>query len=305
MAPSGYNQFCEPLVNIYLDTNVWNALFDDGLNPDLFLPRLVATNKRLVLGLHVFYELARTLQSSRSGAPIRGPALFEYLGRYLDANILCAKDQSELLPAEMLMLKEGPERVEYFYPPEDYLKIVAECRRLANGKQSEIALKFLSDQSEFAERTRKGIISFLDDRPLLKKNLLAIAAQDLEDWLRQESISVRGHSNLARHISLRFPEVPSREVTEYAVGLFNFPMKRFARGLVRADLYLHWRYAQFGALPKDLVDDVYHVLNASYCDMYATADPKQKYARLLLTSNTQVSIWSRDNCVDDWLESLI
>jgi len=135
--------------------------------------------------------------------------------------------------------------------------------------------------------------------------LSAITPQDLEDWLRRESVSIRGHSNLARHISLRFPEVPEHEVTEYAVGLFDLPMKRYARGLVRADLYLHWRYCQFGALPKDLVDDVYHVLNASYCDMYATADPKQKYAYLLLTSNTQVSIWPRDNRVDNWIESLI
>ena len=115
--------------------------------------------------------------------------------------------------------------------------------------------------------------------------------------------SVPGFPNLARHIALRFPEVSENEVTEYAIALFELPMKRHARGLVRADLYLHWRYAQFGTLSKDLVDDVYHVLNSSYCEIYATADPKQSYAPLLLTSNTKVSTWNRTEPVDKWLEA--
>jgi hypothetical protein len=292
-------------VNIYLDTILWNLLFDHQVDPDLLLRRFAATNRRLVLGLHAFYELARILQSSRPEARARGPALFEYLGRYLDAKILCAKDQSELLPAEMLMLKEGSERVEFFYPPADYIKIVAECRRLANGEQSDLAQQFLSDQQNFAVSATKNIITFVDDKPTLKKHLSTIPSKALENWLRKESVSIRGHSNLARHIALRFPEIPEYEVTEYAVGLFTLPIKRYARGLVRGDLYLHWRYSQFGALPKDLVHDVYHVLNASYCDMYATADPGQdKYAHLLLTSNTKMSIWLRDKPFEIWLESL-
>jgi len=291
-------------VKIYLDTNMWDALFDGGVQPEQFVPRLARANKRLVLGLHAFYELARTFQSPRPDVIARAKALFEFLNRYLDANVLCAKDQSELLPAEMLMLKEGPERVEFFYPRADYDKIVAECRLLANGVQSELARQFLLDQQNFAIRATKGIIDHMDANPALKKQLSKIAPKDVESWLRKESASIRGHSNLARHIQLRFPEVPENEITEYAVGLFSLPMKRHARGLVRADLYLHWRYARFDAIPKGLTHDVYHILNASYCDAYATADPKQKYAPLLLTSNTRVSMWPRDLAVDRWIESL-
>jgi hypothetical protein len=292
-------------VNIYLDTNMWDALFKVGMQPELFVPRLARANKHLVLGLHAFYESARIFQSPRPDAVMQGKSLFEFLSRYLDAKILCAKDQSELLPAEMLMLKEGPESVEFFYPRADYDKIVAECRRLANGVQSELARQFLLDQQEFAIHATKSIIAHMDANPALKKKLHKIGPDHVEDWLRKESVSVRGHSNLARHIQLRFPEIPEKEITEYAVGLFSLPMKRHARGLVRADLYLHWRYARFGAIPKDLTHDVYHVLNASYCDMYATADPKQQYAPLLLTSNTKVSTWLRDVPVDSWMESLV
>jgi hypothetical protein len=291
-------------MKIYLDTNMWDALFDGGVQPEQFVPRLAKANKRLVLGLHAFYESARIFQSPRPDAQTRGKALFEFLNRYLDANVLCAKDQSELLPAEMLWLKEGPERVEFFYPRADRDKIVAECRRLASGEQSELARQFLLDQDNFAIQATKGIMAFMDAKPELRKQLSKIAPEELESWLRKESVSIRGHSNLARHIHLRFSEVLENEISEYAVALFSPPMKRFARGLVRADLYLHWRYARFGAIPKDLTHDVYHVLNASYCDVYVTADPKQKYAPLLLTSNTKVAAWERNVAVDGWIESL-
>lgn len=292
------------MLKIYLDTNMWDALFDGGVQPEQFVPRLAKANKSLVLGLHAFYELARIFKSPRPDALMRGKALFEFLNRYLNADILCAKDQSELLPAEMLMLKEGPERVDFFYPRADRDKIVAEAQRLANGGLSEVARQFLLDQDDFAIKATKDIIAHMDAKPKLREQLSAITPENLESWLRKESVSVSGHSNLARHIHMRFPEVPEKHISEYAVGLFSLPMKRFARGLIRADFYLHWRYAQFGALPKDLTHDVYHVLNSSYCDAYVTADPKQKYAPLLLTSNTKVSTWGRDVSVDGWIESL-
>jgi hypothetical protein len=291
-------------VNIYLDTNLWDALFDGGVQPEQFIPRLARTNKHLILGLHAFYESARIFQSPHPDAQQRGQALFGFLGRYLNAGISIAKDQSELLPAEMLVIKEGSLKVDFFYPQDDREKIIAECLQLSNGFHSEIAKRFVEEQLGFAKKNRDGIISHLEANPKLMSMLSAIQPDGVERWLQKESVTERGHSNLARHIRLRFPQVPDAHIGQYAVSLLLPPMKRFARGLVRADLYLHWRYAQYDALRKDLLDDVYHVLNSSYCDRYATADPKQQYAPLLLTSNTKVSIWSRDNAVGEWLESL-
>jgi hypothetical protein len=53
-----------------------------------------------------------------------------------------------------------------------------------------------------------------------------------------------------------------------------------------------FRLAQISPNSKDLVDDMYQVLNASYCAVYATAEPGQaEYASLLLTDMTQVAIY--------------
>jgi hypothetical protein len=289
---------------IYLDTHMWDALLDGGVQPEQFVPRLARSNKRLVLGIHAFYESARVFRSQRSDALARGKMLFEFLTRCLEANVACAKDQSELLPAEMLILQKGASAVEFFYPREDYDKILAESRLLANGEQSELAKQFLLDQHNFAVKAVQGIIAHLDANPALKLELTQIAPENVEGWLRTESVTVQGHSNLARHIQLRFPMVPDNQIEEYAIALFSLPMKRYARGLVRADLYLHWRYARFGVLNESLAHDVYHVLNASYCDRYVTADRQQQYAPMLLTSNTKVSVWARDKAINDWLKSL-
>jgi hypothetical protein len=47
------------------------------------------------------------------------------------------------------------------------------------------------------------------------------------------------------------------------------------------------------------------VLNAAYCDVYATKEPgQQNYAELLLTSRTKVAIYKGQSSLDRWLADL-
>jgi len=76
--------------------------------------------------------------------------------------------------------------------------------------------------------------------------------------------------------------------------------------VIRSDLYYNWRCAHRESVPKDLIDDMYHVLNSVYCDIYTTAEKGQaEYAHLLLTSNTKVAIYADASPVDRWIESLV
>jgi hypothetical protein len=52
-----------------------------------------------------------------------------------------------------------------------------------------------------------------------------------------------------------------------AQGLLQHQASRTAKGLVLADLYSNWRCAHQNSNPKDLVDDMYRVLNATHCDV--------------------------------------
>ncbi len=99
--------------------------------------------------------------------------------------------------------------------------------------------------------------------------------------------------------------LPQEPAILNAQALLHIPPCRIAKGIVRADLYFNWRCANRGSNPKDLADDLYHVLNSSYCAVYATAEPGQaEYASLILGQWTQVAIYDDHTPVDRWLLGL-
>jgi hypothetical protein len=69
---------------IYLDTNLWNRLLDQTVNPAELLTVLKQPNATLVLSGQTVYELTRTFTNS----PARGQELFRYIKLYLDEGIV-------------------------------------------------------------------------------------------------------------------------------------------------------------------------------------------------------------------------
>lgn len=92
---------------------------------------------------------------------------------------------------------------------------------------------------------------------------------------------------LSDKIRYRFSEATPVDSLLYARALLESQTLRTAKALIRADLYFNWRCAHRGSNPKDLYDDMYHVMGAIYCDAYVTKEPAQaEYAHLLLTRTT-------------------
>ena len=72
----------------------------------------------------------------------------------------------------------------------------------------------------------------------------------------------------------------------------------------RADLYYNWRCAHRGSNRPDLIDNMFHVLNATYCDVYVSKEKNQlEYVGLLLSRATRVEIYD-GSPVDTWLREL-
>lgn len=90
-------------------------------------------------------------------------------------------------------------------------------------------------------------------------------------------------------------------------GLLSSPLTYASRGTVHADLYSNWKCAKDGSNRLDLADDMLHVLQAIYCDLYVTEENNQlRYAPLLLTSRTRIKIYrDRSVPIDQWLLSLV
>jgi hypothetical protein len=283
---------------IYLDTNLWNRLLDQNADPMALRSRLEQNGSTLALSGQTVYELTLTFRTSER----RGKELFRYLKFYVDAGIVGAYDNMELLRAEVKALYARADSVVAYYSPADYAALKSEVAKLAEGIVDDRARSFLAERRAFAKASREDQRAHFEMRPDMKALLLAVPEDALASWLDEQVSGDVGAALLTGHL-IRVYETPlSDAAISTALGLLQHPASRTAKSLVRADLYSNWRCARRGSNPRDLVDDMYHVLNANYCDVYATAEAGQKeYASLLLTQWTRPVIYDGKTPLADWL----
>jgi hypothetical protein len=292
-------------MRIYLDTNLWNTLCDQDVDADHLGTLLAAKNATLVISHQAVYELARTFLTSRDTAVERGRRLFACLSKFLQLKIPCTKEIANLLEAEMRSLQTPVSVVDPFISAANYDELRKEVEKLAAGTFDEQMSKFVAVRSALSSVNRAGPAQQLDLRTDMKQRLTSVPLTNLEEWLQVETLAHLGVLLLSEKITSIFPEAPPGEAVEWAKDLVASPGCRLAKGLVRADLYYNWRRAHRGSNPKDLYDDMYHVLNALYCDVYATKEPKQEeYARFLLTADTRVAIYKCEVPLKTWLETV-
>jgi hypothetical protein len=123
-------------------------------------------------------------------------------------------------------------------------------------------------------------------------------------WMPEETLTASGVSTLYKRF---IKQIGPGATPEYVSNLLRFPLADACRGTVHADLYSNWKCARDGSNRVDLYDDMLHVLQAMYCDLYITEEKNQlRYASLLLTPRTRVEVYSdRKMPIDQWLLGLI
>lgn len=291
---------------IYLDTNIWNRLIDQHVAPQSLLVELAKTGWNIALSGQTIYELSKTFRGSRATASVRGQALFRYLKSYVDAEIPCACDNMGQLHGEIAALNTFASEVVAFFGPEKYAELKIEVDKLAMGYFNRNAENFVLDRKQFSQSTRSNQQRHLQLRHDVKLRLSCISRNQLPSWLETETASEAGCTILADHLLRMYTNLSEETAIKNARALLQIPHSRIAKGVVRADLYFNWRCANRGSNSSDLVDDLYHVLNASYSDVYATAESAQReYASLILSRWTRVEIYDDLSPVDAWLLSLV
>ena len=151
------------------------------------------------------------------------------------------------------------------------------------------------------ETVRIGLSRNASHRGLFRK----VSEAELDEWLRKSTDTEVSRQLLVFNLKARFPEESDAELKEYALELLKVDA-RGAGALVRADLYYAWRCANRGSNRKDLLDDMSHVLCASYCNAYASGEVKQaKYASKLLRRDVRVCTYVRPRQLDEWLCSVV
>lgn len=104
---------------IYLDTNIWNRLIDQGVTPPRLTADLASKDANLALSGQTVYELSRTFLSLVPNALLRARNLFQYLKQFVDIEIPCCHDNLEQLHGEVSAMNTGAFEVIAFYGPKD------------------------------------------------------------------------------------------------------------------------------------------------------------------------------------------
>lgn len=255
----------------------------------------------LVLSTQIMCELAGAFLSKRAGnSSDLGRDLFRYFLDFIESGTTCLKMNVDLLKSEARMLCGEFDQFNAALSGEDYSHLRDEVRKLADGTFDPAASKFLHDRRELAQSTRTEVAEFVARRPALREQSAKFAFKDF----LEHSHPVDRLRLLRGHLEKEFPTTQPEILTQAAVGLLVNPCFRVAHTMVKADVYITWRTARAGTLARDVQDDCYHLVNACYCDVYATKDePLVQYAAQVI-GPTSVRLYEGDVPISDWLLGL-
>jgi hypothetical protein len=293
-------------MDVYLDTNLWNALFHQRVRVDVLLDSLGKRDIRLVLSDESLYELAKTFLRSDGTGKEHAAALFNYLQEFIARSIPIAKENMDAVAAEMQSLQWKVREVFPFINASDYEIVRTMVEHLATGQPSGEEVERVNRRIALRDFDRRGIRDFFAANPSSKRAFQAITAEQFSGWVAREARTIRATQYIASQIQQYFPDQPASEIAEYAHFLQTAPANRISLGMIRRNIYINWRCAHRGSVPKDLFADSTHIVNANYCDVYGTGEKGQaEYASHLLAPSTRVCIYDNKAApIDEWLHSL-
>lgn len=285
----------------YLDTNVWNLLLNQNIQTEGFCTAINRACGQLTISGQVVYELARSFKGKRCQSPERGRKLFSYVNGYIERNIPCFHDTSRFLSQEAKRAVGEITRLEIFFNVRDYAVLKAEITRLTGGRLEHEAETFIRERRRKRDRLRE----VLNSPPTHPGNIIDIARRcSYYEFLGKVSPTYK-RQVLKQFLRNQFPNQTPQQLTWVSKRLLASSDNLFTQSLIRSSLYLGWRRANGQVASRDLPDDYYHVLNAAYSQIYATAERKQEQYAPLFLSETQVEIYPGSGAVDEWLLSLL
>jgi hypothetical protein len=293
-------------MDVYLDTNLWNALFNQHVPVDVLLDSLEKRGIRLVLSDESLYELAKTFLSKEDAGKRHATELFSYLQRFIARSIPIAKENMDTVAAEMQSLQWMVKEVFPFINARDYEIVRTMVEHLSIDQLTREEVERINCRIALRDFDRRGVSDFFVANPSLLRAYQAITAEHFPGWVAQEARTIRGTQYLASQIQQYFPNESASAVAEYALYLQTATANRISMGMIRRNIYINWRCAHRGSVRKDLFADSTHIVNANYCDVYGTAERGQvDYASHLLTPATRVNIYDpKTASIDEWLLSL-
>jgi len=284
---------------IYAETSIWNRLCDQKVDGKFLLSSLAAQDAQLVLGENVLSEMVKTLQKSDSCSAGRGRELFSYLKSLLPYGVPLLKPTRAILIGEASHVsKQGPEVVPF---ASDCAQLFRQVDKFSDGGFDSRARQLVLELSGAAYNDRVAARAHLTARPRLTSMLRQVSSQKLPRWIARQATGPRGREVLAGRLHAEFPSNTLSELSYTAKKLLASRRYRVSHALVRSDLYVNWRCANRGSLRSDIPDDIFHVVNASYCDIFITTDRDQASYAVHALPSAKVLVYEGSAPLLKWL----
>ncbi len=281
---------------VYPDTVVWNCLFDEATDPARLRAQLHEHGLDLAYSSHVLYELSRTFRGTRPSSQQRATELFlrfksfvEQDFPYLRQNVSVLLDESEAADGNISGVQP--------FGGTEYSLFRSRVERLSSGN--------FDSQTDFAVTYRNSQVQEL--RSSIKQGeytkLTELAGMTLSKFIEAAG---RTHSRniLKAHLAGVREGALGSDLTRLAKRILRTRSYRVSHAFVWTDLFLTWRKERNGALRRDAADDCYHLVNASYCDIYGTCDEDQKAYAPTVLPHVKFAHYDRTKSVTEWLCSL-
>lgn len=287
---------------IYLDTKVWNMLAAEDVDQEKLAGRMQEIGQLLAISNFNRVELEQTyFNGERTEGAKR---LLRCLRDAQAAGAAYIKDPVETVAAEMWALKEGGP-VRYLYSKNESELHGQEVGRCSLDVD-ESRLSELYERREINQAERRKLASYVVSNVVLRNELRSVPRVELKEWLASKTQSSQGISVLSDILQGRFSDIPRDQLAHYARELLVSPIGMASRAMVKANIYVFWRYAAQDVVgqpaERSLFDDTYQVVNAAYCDSYVTCDAKQsKYLGLILPRDCRGTLLERSACVSEFL----
>lgn len=260
---------------VLLETNAISRCLDSSLSGTKLLAVLNKNNFIPVVNIHTKYELARTFLNHNSHD--RGKNLFLIL-KEINPVFSCPTD--ELIKREFQKL-QNETSVTFVCNPESLKQIYNDIDLLSKGK-------FVQEIKTFIQKRERGIKAFLPtyNKLITKENRILLKHKSYKNFVNIY-VSPSNTEELKTHLNkIVGKSLTDAEILKFRTNIASYPA---IKTNLLIDLYLNYTVIKNGNKPaKDKIDDLRHLIDASYCSVLVTNDQKLTLIAREISPETEI-----------------
>lgn len=264
----------------FLETSVFNKAIDENVPPQELLSLINKREATPVIGSHVLYEMEKGFLYDKHKE--RAINLLDYC---LELQPGLITTTSDLLDQEITRARYGS-AVLPLMPPKASKRTWEGIKSLRKNPYGHSAIAFVKDREMRREEDE-----------VLKGAAYIKHIKDVKSRIPHKTVPLESYLKLS---DLEAPEVIAqalkgqRWLNSYAINRIVPELNALPaiRTLIRANMYVSWIYIENEHRPsKDKLDDGRHLIDASYSDLFITADKGQIKLASILNPDLLVVSW--------------